>query len=257
VPKHQYLFIETWSRWQVEVLQGEFGLCIDGPTYFYDPGQQALSSTGWFRDYKLSANRSFLALWGHGFSLHGGRCGGIGSGLTGIYSLPSPASPYFELLTIAPDGTATVHFRGQLLTLAPGESWQTVTEPEIKWFGDALIKEYFVHSVTNFGFWPKRKLFLGDQGWSEITRVVQEAGDNVYREKQVHADRLELVVFNLRGQKVLSLSGNYWEVMEKAEQAVWSRRLPLANGIYLCVVTIITEDGRVLKSKVKKLVILR
>jgi hypothetical protein len=37
-----YLFLETWTQWKVEVLEGSFNLVIDFPTYFYDPDQQIL-----------------------------------------------------------------------------------------------------------------------------------------------------------------------------------------------------------------------
>jgi parallel beta-helix repeat protein len=36
IPTDKYIFIEKWTQWIVEVLDGDFGLCIDFPTYYYN-----------------------------------------------------------------------------------------------------------------------------------------------------------------------------------------------------------------------------
>lgn len=264
VPKNHYLFIETWTHSETEVLEGSYiGGIIDGPGYLYnrpfEAEQTLFLSKGWshenWREYfRLSANPLFLAIWGNGFSLRCKpvMCGGIFSGFTGIYRLPfqAPSSTWtpFELLSIESNGTAVVRFRGELLTLRAGESWQVETEPEIKReYGNALIKESFTYRITNFGFWPKRKLNLGHQGWSKIlwmTRVTREIEPNI----------INLTVFDLRGRAVLSCGGGCYEVELQAE---WQSKLPLANGVYLYVITYRKDDGTILKSEVKKLVILR
>ena len=156
-----YLFIETWTQWNVEVLQGSFGLMIDIPTYSYDVDQQTLDVFP--IDPQLTKDRSFIALWGDGISLHvlKGTGGGASSMITGIYGLPFQSSDRsLELLEIKPDGSATVQFQGKDLTLHPGQSWQASTDPEIKRFDTSLIKESFTYSITNFGPWPRAKLHI-------------------------------------------------------------------------------------------------
>jgi hypothetical protein len=156
-----YLFLETWTQWKVEVLEGSFNLVIDFPTYFYDPDQQILEVM-FVEDPRLATDRSFLALWGDGINLIvlNGIGGGSSSRLTGIYQVPfSSEGGSFELLRMESDGMVEVRFRGELLLLRPRESWQTLAPPQVRrWWNGALIRESFTYTVTNWGLWPKEKL---------------------------------------------------------------------------------------------------
>ena len=158
----RYLFIETWVQWHVEVVAGSFGLYIDFPTYSYDADRQTLDVMDAADDPKIVSDRSFLALWGDGTSLdvRNGTGGGVSSGVRGIYQLPFHRDGSFELLRIEPDGTAQLHFRGELLVLKPGESREAKTEPVVKKDVQSVIKESFTYRITNYGLWPKSKIRL-------------------------------------------------------------------------------------------------
>ena len=179
IPADKYIYIEKWTEWNVEVLDGDFGLCIDFPTYYYN------ASVGELYPYSVSrvrVNDSLVGIYGSGTSLHviNGTGGGAASGLTGFYSLPFND---FELTIMAINaaGSAKVMFGTETRVLNPGDEWQETKGP-IKRSEEtgALINESFVTVITNFGLWDKSKIeqhavigdIVSDQEFYEGQKVI-------------------------------------------------------------------------------------
>jgi parallel beta-helix repeat protein len=161
IPPDKYLFIEKWRQWIVEVLEGDFGLCIDFPTYYYDASTSELYPYG---PSKIVVNESLVGVYGSGTSLHviNGTGGGAASGLDGIYSLPfNDSYSGLTIVNITANGNANVRFGSMTRVLSPGEEWRT-TESQVRRSEEtgALINETFVTVITNFGLWEKSKFYI-------------------------------------------------------------------------------------------------
>jgi len=159
IPADKYLFIEKWTQWIVEVLDGDFGLCIDFPTYYYN------ASVGELYPYSVSrvrVNDSLVGIYGSGTSLHviNGRGGGAASGLTGFYSCHFNDSE-LTIMAIYAAGSAKIMFGTETRVLEPGDKWHETKGP-VKRTEEtgALINESFVTVITNFGLWDKSKIKL-------------------------------------------------------------------------------------------------
>ncbi len=157
IPTDKYIFIEKWTQWIVEVLDGDFGLCIDFPTYYYN------ASVGELYPYSVSrvlVNDSLVGVYGSGTSLHviNGTGGGAASGLTGFYSRHFNDSE-LTIMAIYADGSAEIMFGTETRVLEPGDEWQETKGP-VKRTEEtgALINESFVTVITNFGLWDKSKI---------------------------------------------------------------------------------------------------
>jgi hypothetical protein len=192
-PIDRYLFIETRTVWHIEVVEGRFGLWIDFPTYLYYEDQQILETIRLDQQHQqLVAEPTFLAIWGDHVSVEvvNGIGGGAGSDIIGIYELPfrPKDNRSFELLRIESDGTVTVRFHEQQLTLKTKESWQTTTEPQIKHNASSTIKESFTYRINNLGLWPKQKLHLQglmlDLG-SPIEQVIDRNSDTYIDDREI------------------------------------------------------------------------
>ena len=157
IPPDKYLFIEKWTQRIIEVLDGDFCLCIDRPTYEYN------TSEGELYPYSVSrvlVNDSLVGVYGSGTSLHviNGTGGGAASGLTGFYSIPFN-DPELTIRAINADGSAKVTFGAETRVLNPGDEWQETKGP-VKRTEEtgALINESFVTVIRNFGLWDKSKI---------------------------------------------------------------------------------------------------
>nr|CBH36598.1 hypothetical secreted protein [uncultured archaeon] len=157
IPADKYIYIEKWTQRIVEVLDGDFCLCIDRPTYDYN------ASVGELYPYSVSrvrVNDTLVGIYGNGTSLHviNGTGGGTASRLTGFYGIPFND---FELtiMAIYADGSAKIMFGAETRVLNPGDEWQE-TETQVKRSEEtgALINESFVTVITNFGLWAKSKI---------------------------------------------------------------------------------------------------
>ncbi len=159
IPPDKYLFIEKLTQRIVEVLDGDFCLCIDRPTYEYN------ASVGELYPYSVArvrVNDTLVGIYGNGTSLHviNGTGGGAASGLTGFYSIPFNDSE-LTIMAIYADGSAKIMFGTETRVLNPGDEWQE-TETQVKRTEEtgALINESFVTGITNFGLWAKSKIEL-------------------------------------------------------------------------------------------------
>lgn len=168
IPTDKYVFIETWTLWDVEVLEGHWTLHIDFPTYSYYGGKLEIGEY----DPQIATKPTFLALWGDGISLRviNDFGGGAASDIRGIYELPfrSKGNEHFEVLRIEPDGTVIVRFHEKILTLKQNESWRMTTEPQTKEVFSGVIKESFTYTIRNFGLWSKHDIRLGYLGDLEL-----------------------------------------------------------------------------------------
>ena len=157
IPPDKYLFIEKWTQRIIEVLDGDFCLCIDRPTYEYN------ASVGELYPYSVSrvrVNDSLVGIYGSGTSLHviNGTGGGAASGLTGFYSIPFNDSE-LTIMAIYADGSAKIMFGAETRVLNPGDEWQETKGPvKRSEKTGALINESFVTVITNFGLWDKSKI---------------------------------------------------------------------------------------------------
>lgn len=189
IPTDKYIFIETWTTWDVEVLEGRWTLHIDFPTYLYYGGKLEIRES----DPQIATKPTFLTLWGDGISLRvvNDSGGGTASDIRGVYELPfrPKDNEYFQLLRIEPDGTVVTRFHGKQLTLKQNESWHITTEPQIKQVFSGTIKESFTHTIRNFGLLSKRDIRFGDFGDLElnlgnsIERVIDQ-NSNTYIDDQ-------------------------------------------------------------------------
>jgi Ca-activated chloride channel family protein len=157
IPPDKYIFIEKWTQRIVEVLDGDFGLCIDFPTYYYN------ASVGELYPYSVSrvrVNDSLVGIYGSGTSLYviNGTGGGAASALTGFYSLPFNVSE-LTIMAINADDSAKVTFGTETRVLNPGDEWRETKGP-VKRTEEtgALIYESFVTVIKNFGLWDKSKI---------------------------------------------------------------------------------------------------
>lgn len=188
VSTDKYVFIETWTTWDVEVIEGHWTLHIDFPIYSYHDGQLEISEP----NPQLVAKPTFLALWGDHISLRvvNDFGGGAASDIIGIYELPfrPKGNEHFELIRIEPDGTVIVRFHEKMLTLKQNESWQMTTEPQIKEVFSGTIKESFTYTIRNFGLWSKGnikvaglRLNLGNS----IERVIDQNGNTYIDDEEM------------------------------------------------------------------------
>ncbi|NAS88888.1 hypothetical protein C4E24_04010 [ANME-1 cluster archaeon AG-394-G21] len=157
IPPDKYLFIEKRTQWIIEVLDGDFGLWIDRPTY------ECNVSVGELYPYSVArvrVNDTLVGIYGNGTSLHviNGTGGGAASGLTGFYSIPFIDSE-LTIMAIYADGSAKIMFGTETRVLVPGDEWQGTRGP-VKRYEEtgALINESFVTVIKNFGLWAKSKI---------------------------------------------------------------------------------------------------
>jgi parallel beta-helix repeat protein len=157
IPPDKYLFIEKRTQRIVEVLGGDFCLCIDRPTYEYNATEGELYP---YSVSRVRVNDTLVGIYGSGTSLRviNGTGGGAASGLTGFYSHPFND---FELtiMAIYADGSAKVMFGAETIVLNPGDEWLETRGP-VKRYEEtgALINESFVTAIRNFGLWDKSKI---------------------------------------------------------------------------------------------------
>ncbi len=155
IPADKYLFIEKWTEWDVEVLDGDSNRCID--SYYYNASEDELNP---YNVSRVLVNDTLVGIYGSGTSLHviNGTCGGAASGLKGFYSIPFNDSE-LTVMAIYADGSAKIMFGAETRVLNPGDEWQE-TETHVKRSEETgdLVNESSVTRIRNFGLWDKSKI---------------------------------------------------------------------------------------------------
>jgi hypothetical protein len=150
VPEGQYLFVEYWTR---SVLGADCpGLCIDFPTYYFDPQSGELAVY-----VPLSAlDDDDVGYVGSGHSLGGMGCG-ASSGLTKIRWCPFPQDD-ITLRYVDETGTITLERESKVIVLGAGEAWVSDEEPETwDWLGTKCVVTS-THYIANYAFQDRNKI---------------------------------------------------------------------------------------------------
>jgi hypothetical protein len=211
IPADKYIYIEKWTEWHVDVLDGDFCLCIDRLTYDYN------ASVGELYPYSVSrvrVNDTLVGIYGNGTSLHviNGTGGGAASGLTGFYSIPFNDSE-LTIMAIYADGSAKIMFGTETRVLNPGDEWQE-TETQVKRTEEtgALINASFVTVIKNFGLWDKSKIVqhavIGDIVSDPEFYEGQKVGERVIVTGVVRVTESDIVYVEATSVEIYSVS-NY------------------------------------------------
>jgi hypothetical protein len=156
IPEGKYLLVEYWTH---RVLGANCpGLCIDFPTYYFDPqsGELALYTIG-TPDPALMLGDDDVGYAGSGVS-HGGTGCGASSDLTRVAYCPF-AQGSTTLRYVDESGTVTLERKGQVIVLGAGETW--VSEEEIEEWWEGSIPPCVVtstHRITNYAFQDRDKI---------------------------------------------------------------------------------------------------
>jgi hypothetical protein len=155
VPEGEYLLVEYWEH---NVLGASCeGLCIDFPTYGFDPQSGELffyASNS--PDPALVLGDDDAGYVGSGESL-GGAGYGASSGLTKISSCPL-SQDGVTLRHVSEGGTVTLERQGQTIILAPGETWVSEEQVEVwDWMNPACVVTS-TQRLTNYGFQDRDKI---------------------------------------------------------------------------------------------------
>jgi hypothetical protein len=170
----RYLFIQYWNN---VTGKGTLpALAIDFPDYRFDPTTGTLSSFNPNQELALAA--SSLGFIGHGTSLSGDAGTGAVSSLDTIDQVPFAtdvdiftgavnlqAAPNMEetkavglkVLSVAEDGSITIELDGQMLTLAPGQSWTRTVETDVN-EGQSNGHLILTSTLTNYGWQDRAKI---------------------------------------------------------------------------------------------------
>lgn len=161
VPEGKYLLVEYWTHNVLGVNCA--GLCIDFPTYYFNP--QSSELTVYLPGSALVLDEDDIGYIGSGESL-----GGVGSGavshLTKIQSCPSSIDG-ITLHYVDETGTITLEHESEVIILEAGEAWMSDEETEVwDWLG-AGCTVTSTDYITNYAFqdrdqiiyiWPFRVL---------------------------------------------------------------------------------------------------
>ncbi len=156
VPEGEYLFVEYWTH---SVLGTNCeGLCIDFPTYYFDPQSGVLTID--LPDPTLVLAEDEIGYVGSGKSL-GGVGGGAFSDLTKIRQCPLTvygAGADVTLRYADETGAITLEREGEVIALEPGEAWVSDEEIEVwDWNGEGCVVTS-THYITNYAFQDRDKI---------------------------------------------------------------------------------------------------
>jgi len=155
LPAGKVLFIDRHVRIEGECVEGECdpGPMIDFPTYSFNAESGTLES--WFA---IGVNDDLKVLYGHGTSLRGMAGGGAATALTEVYSLPAELEGV-RIVQVDGDGTAYLECGGELVVLAPGQTWSNTTE-EVQEQDDGKVKLTSTEQIVNYGILDKAKILF-------------------------------------------------------------------------------------------------
>jgi hypothetical protein len=153
LPADKYLFIDHHVHVEGVCVEGECqpGPMIDFPTYTFAEETGTLNS--WFA---IKVNDDLKVVYGNGMSLGGAAGGGAGTQLTEVYTIPAEIEG-LRIVQVDRDGTVYLEYGGELLVLAPGESWTNTTE-EVREQGAGKARLTTTDRIVNYGVLDKVRI---------------------------------------------------------------------------------------------------
>ncbi len=147
-----FLFLESRTIIEAEVLEGKWVRFVDFPYYWYNvsTGKIEYSERPFDLDRLLAVYGSLLAYRGAGR--------GTSSYLYPIYSTPCAAGDGTSIIeSIDKDGTARIIYETKQIVLSPNQQWRTENET-IEHFKEAVVRFKQTITIENLGFWKKTNL---------------------------------------------------------------------------------------------------
>ena len=160
VPEHgwelsadKYVFIDHHVHIEGVCVEGECqpGPMIDFPTYTFAEETGTLNS-----QFAVEVNDALKVVYGNGMSLGGAAGGGAGTGLTEVYDVPAVIEG-LRIVQVDRDGTVYLEYAGELLVLAPGQTWTVETE-ELREQGAGKANLTTTDQFVNYGILDKAKI---------------------------------------------------------------------------------------------------
>jgi hypothetical protein len=154
-PEGEYLLVEFWTH---SVLGASCErLCIDFPIYSFDPQSgELIFYAPYSQDPELALGDDEAGYLGSGESRGGVGCG-ANSSVTKISSCPL-SQDGVTLLQVDEAGTVNLERQGQVIVLAPGETW--ISEDQVEtwdWMNPACVVTS-TQRLTNYGFQDRDKI---------------------------------------------------------------------------------------------------
>lgn len=157
----EFLFIESRTIVEVEVLQGKWGRLIDFPHYRYDVSTGRIEYAGppFDLDKLIAVYGSFLTYRPAEGTSSFYPIGGISSCLYPIYSAPCKTCDSTSSIgSIDKDGTAHIIYESKEIVLSPKQQWRTMNET-IENSEGAVVKFKQTTTIENLGFWKKANTY--------------------------------------------------------------------------------------------------
>ena len=160
VPEGEYLLVEHWTHHVLGVNCA--GLCIDFPTYDFDPQSGKLTIYAAHPpEPALVLDDDDVGYIGRGTSMGGVGCG-ASSGLTKVEQLPLSEDD-LTLHYVDEAGSVTLEHKGEALALGPDEVWASAEEIESwDWLGAGCVVTS-THYITNYAFQDRDEITFSSQ----------------------------------------------------------------------------------------------
>jgi len=167
--KEKYVFIEHHINMNGVTVYGECAppVWIDFPMYFFD--NNGVLTVAVHPNEPI--NESLILFYGSGKSLTGVAGQGASTSAVPVYSLPKPFFDSVTLDSITEDGTVSLHYNNELISLKPNESWvntsHVIENREPPYHATKCTAEIITtDSIRNAGFFDKRKIVSHVMGGS-------------------------------------------------------------------------------------------
>jgi len=156
----RFLFIESRTIVEAQVLEGKWGRLMDFPHYWYNVSTGRIEYSG--EPFDLD---KLLAVYGSLLAYRGARgtssfypIGGTSSYLYPIYSTPcAPCDGASSLDSIDKDGTVHITYEDKQIVLSPNQQWRIENET-IEQFKEAVVRFKETTTIENFGYWKKTNI---------------------------------------------------------------------------------------------------
>jgi len=155
LPADKYVFIDHHVHVEGVCVEGECdpGPMIDFPTYTFAEETGTLNS--WFL---VEVNDALKVVYGNGMSLGGAAGGGAGTQLTEIYTIPAEIEG-LRIVQVDRNGRVYLEYEGELLVLAPGQTWTSTTE-ELRDQGAGKARLTTTDRIVNYGILDKANILF-------------------------------------------------------------------------------------------------